>query len=285
MLTENIDFYYEGSYMVFTETYHLKRGFCCGNGCRHCPYKKNTKMNKNKIFLNWSGGKDSTWALYQLLQNQEYELTHLMCNVNKHYGRISMHGVRESLLDIQAQHLNTNLHKLYLPEQPTMEEYETLMSTQLNIYKEKGITKAAFGDLFLEDLRANREEKLKSIGFEAVFPIWGVDTKTMLLQFLEAGFKTIVVCVDAQKLDKSFAGRIIDHEFIKDLPADVDVCGENGEFHTFCFDGPIFSKPVEFEIGETVFKSYKKPNSSSDVCTLPADEEHMGFWFTDLIPK
>lgn len=170
----------------------------------------------------------------------------------------------------------------------SMEDYENVMRETLAKFKEKGVTHSVFGDIFLEDLRKYREEKLAEMQLEGVFPLWKTDTKELIREFLNLGFKTIVTCVNERNLDKSFAGRIIDEQFLADLPEGVDVCGENGEFHTFTFDGPIFSEPIDFEIGEIVYRKYEKPKqeSSNDACdTGSSDAFDYGFWYCDLIPK
>ena len=202
-------------------------------------------MIKKAIF-NWSSGKDSALALYKTLQNSEIEIVSLLTSVNKKYNRISMHGVRTELLEQQAKSIGLPLHIMEIPEMPSMEDYEKVMQETLTKFKEKGVTHSIFGDIFLEDLRKYREEKLAEIQLEAIFPLWKIPTKDLIHEFLDLGFKTIVVCVNERNLDKSFVGRIIDAQFIADLPDNVDVCGENGEFHTFTFDGPIFKKPIEF---------------------------------------
>src|SRR5690606_26105595 len=151
---------------------------------------------------------------------------------------------------------------------------------------QKGYTHSIFGDIFLEDLKKYREDKLAEQGFTAHFPIWKRDTTELIHEFIDLGFKTIVVCVKAELLDESFTGRVIDRDFLKDLPETVDPCGENGEFHTFVFDGPIFSSPVPFEVGEKVYREYRAPKSADDVCK-PGDDAKplgMGFWFCDLVP-
>ncbi len=243
---------------------------------------------KKKALFNWSSGKDSALALYKTLQDPDIEIVSLLTSVNKQYNRISMHGVRAELLEQQAESLGLPLHKMVIPEMPTMEVYEDVMRKTLGEFKEKGVTHSIFGDIFLEDLRKYREDKLAEMHLEGVFPLWKIDTKVLLQEFLDLGFKTIVTCVNERNLDKSFAGRIIDAQFIADLPDDVDVCGENGEFHTFTFDGPIFSKPIAFEIGEVVYRKYEKPktDSSDSACdTNNSDAFDYGFWYCDLIPK
>ncbi|WP_288447361.1 diphthine--ammonia ligase [uncultured Chryseobacterium sp.] len=233
---------------------------------------------KPKALFNWSSGKDSALALYQTLQENQYEVAVLLTSINQEFQRISMHGVSVSLLEKQAESLGIPLIKMELPKEPSMEEYRQMMSKTMTDVQAQGITHSIFGDIFLEDLRKYREDQLKPMGMEAVFPLWKRNTSQLIQEFLALGFKTIVTCVNGSYLDKSFAGRIIDQKFIDDLPENVDPCGENGEFHTFTFDGPIFKKPVQFEIGETVKKTYPKPKTSPE----EEDGEYI-FWFSDLI--
>ncbi|WP_288438833.1 diphthine--ammonia ligase [uncultured Chryseobacterium sp.] len=233
---------------------------------------------KPKALFNWSSGKDSALALYQTLQENRYEVAVLLTSINQEFQRISMHGVSVSLLEKQAESLGIPLIKMELPKEPSMEEYRQMMSKTMTDVQAQGITHSIFGDIFLEDLRKYREDQLKPMGMEAVFPLWKRNTSQVIQEFLALGFKTIVTCVNGSYLDKSFAGRIIDQKFIDDLPENVDPCGENGEFHTFTFDGPIFKKPVQFEIGETVKKTYPKPKNSAE----EEDGEYI-FWFSDLI--
>ncbi|MGM8363693.1 diphthine--ammonia ligase [Flavobacterium sp. ARAG 55.4] len=241
-----------------------------------------------KAIFNWSSGKDSALALYKILQNPEFEINFLLTSVNQQFQRISMHGVRVELLEQQAKSIGIPLKIMQIPEMPTMEVYEKVMQETLKKLKNKGITYSIFGDIFLEDLRKYREEKLATMGFEGVFPIWKIPTKELIQEFISLGFKTIVVCVNERYLDKSFVGRIIDQQFIDDLPENVDVCGENGEFHTFTFDGPIFNKPIDYEIGEIVYRKYEKPKqeSSNNACdTNDTSAYDYGFWYCDLISK
>ncbi len=243
---------------------------------------------KKKAIFNWSSGKDSAFALYKISQNDEFEISTLLTSVNSVFQRVSIHGIRVELLQKQAENLNLPLHIVEFSESPTMEEYEAAMQKTLEKLRANGNTISIFGDIFLEDLRKYREEKLKTMQFEGVFPLWKIPTDVLISDFLTLGFKTIVVCVNEKFLDKSFVGRIIDEDFINDLPENVDVCGENGEFHTFCFDGPIFKNPIEFEIGEIVHKTYEKPKkttASNTACDVDSDEPVYGFWYIDLIPK
>ncbi|MVO08151.1 diphthine--ammonia ligase [Flavobacterium sp. TP390] len=239
---------------------------------------------KKKAIFNWSSGKDSALTLYKILQENEYEIETLLTSVNSQYQRISMHGVRIELLEKQAELMGLPLTKMMIPEMPTMEIYDEVMRKTLLEFKEKGIDYSIFGDIFLEDLRKYREDKLALANFTGVFPLWKKDTKALIEEFLELGFKTIIVCVNEKYLGKEFVGRVIDENFINDLPPNVDPCGENGEFHTFTFDGPIFSKPVPFELGEIVYRKYEPTNSSSnDVCKTEDSPYTYGFWYCDLI--
>lgn len=242
-----------------------------------------------KALFNWSSGKDSALTLYKILQNPEFKIECLLTSVNQQFQRISMHGVRVALLEAQAKSIGLPLEILQVPEMPTMEVYENVMTKTLTELKSRGITHSVFGDIFLEDLRKYREDQLAKIDFEGVFPIWKIPTKELIQDFISLGFKTIVVCVNERYLDKSFVGRIIDQDFINDLPENVDVCGENGEFHTFAFDGPIFSKPIDFEIGEIVYRKYEKPKNEDSLDTAcdtsASDAFDYGFWYCDLIPK
>jgi len=242
-----------------------------------------------KAIFNWSSGKDSALTLYKILQNQDYQIAYLLTSVNQQFKRISMHGVRVELLQEQAQSIGLPLKIIEIPEMPTMEVYDKIMNESLTDLKKEGITHSIFGDIFLEDLRKYREEQLAKVGLKGVFPLWKIPTKDLIHEFIRLGFKTIVVCVNERYLDKKFVGRIIDEDFVNDLPDNVDVCGENGEFHTFTFDGPIFSEPVNFEIGEIVYRKYEKPktdDASDTACdTSSTDAFAYGFWYCDLVPK
>ncbi|WP_286969365.1 diphthine--ammonia ligase [Flavobacterium sp. UBA4854] len=242
-----------------------------------------------KALFNWSSGKDSALALYKILQNKDFKIECLLTSVNKQYQRISMHGIRLELLQNQAESIGIPLKILEVPEMPTMEVYEQVMTKTLTELKQNGIRYSIFGDIFLEDLRKYRENQLAKIGLNGVFPIWKIPTQDLIHEFISLGFKTIVVCVNEKYLDKSFLGRVIDQDFINDLPENVDVCGENGEFHTFTFDGPIFSIPIDFEIGEIVYRKYEKPekeDSSNKACdTNDKTAFDFGFWYCDLIKK
>ena len=243
---------------------------------------------KEKAVFNWSGGKDSSLALYKLLQKNSFDIVALLTTVNKEKQRISMHGVRTELLDQQAERIGIKSLKIQMPESPTMESYENVMKETLQHLKDEGVTTSIFGDINLEDLKAYRENKLAEINMKAVFPLWQQSTTTLIKEFIDLGFKTITTCVNEKYLDKSFVGRIIDDDFLKDLPANVDPCGENGEFHTFVFDGPLFKKPIDFTKGEIVYKKYTSTKQESTTDYDCEDKENSpydyGFWFCDLEP-
>jgi uncharacterized protein (TIGR00290 family) len=221
--------------------------------------------------FNWSGGKDSCLALHYILQNPHFDVRYLLTTVNEAYNRVSMHGVRESLLIQQANSLGIPLYQVRLPEMPDMATYEQEMNKHLTLLKNKGITHSIFGDLFLADLKAYRETKLAEIGIMAEFPLWERNTTAVLKEFISLGYQTIVVC--AQQGLEDFCGRVIDERFIEDLPEGIDPCGENGEFHTFVFDGPLFKKPLDFILGEKIFKTF--PSLS--------EESEQGYWYIDLV--
>lgn len=238
-----------------------------------------------KAYFNWSTGKDSSLALYHILQQKEYRVTQLVTTVNKDYERVSMHGLREALLDAQVERLQLPLEKIYFPAEVTMSDYDEAMRKATQKLIEKDFQYGIFGDIFLEDLRKYREEKLQELGITGVFPLWKQDTKALLKEFISLGFKAITVCVNAKLLDESFVGRILDEDFINDLPDTVDPCGENGEFHTFTFDGPIFSSPIDFTIGEKVLKSYVPSKKEENTCGSDNSSWDRAFWYCDLIPK
>lgn len=230
-----------------------------------------------KAYFNWSTGKDSSMALYHLLQENNLHIDRLLTTVNEHHNRVSMHGLRRELLEQQIESIGLPVTTVELPELPTMEDYDKIMGETVSQLKKDGYLNCGFGDIFLEDLRAYRESKLE--GITCHFPLWKKDTKALMKSFVELGFKAVVLCVNSEVLDESFVGRELDESFVNDLPEGVDPCGENGEFHTFCYDGPIFKKPVLFKRGEKVLKRYPKPKQSEEEL-----EEYGGHWFLDLLP-
>lgn len=205
-----------------------------------------------RILFCWSGGKDSAMALHALLQRPDVRIAALLTTVTETYDRISMHGVRRELLVQQAQSIGLPLHEVRIPPHCVNAIYEARMEEALRVHYAEGVRTVAFGDIFLEDLRAYREKNLARIGMTALFPIWKRDTRELIRSFHAVRFRAIAACIDPQKLDRGFAGRELDDSFFRDLPAGVDSCGENGEFHTFVFDGPIFSNPIPIRAGEVV---------------------------------
>lgn len=217
-----------------------------------------------KTAISWSGGKDSSRALYEL-RKTGVSIDRGLTTITTAYDRISMHGVRRELLLQQCKAIGVSPYMIEIPTPCTNEIYEEKMTQCINDLKREGMTQIAFGDIFLEDLKQYREDKMNQVGMKSVFPIWKKESDYLANSFIDLGFKTIITCVDSEQLDPSFCGRLYDEEFLNDLPDHVDPCGENGEFHSFCFDGPIFSHPIQFEKGEVVCR----------------DER---FYFCDLIP-
>ena len=221
-------------------------------------------FTREPVLLCWSGGKDSAMALHTLLQQQKFRVAALLTTVTEGYDRISMHGVRRELLLQQAESIGLPLHEVRIPPQCVNPIYEARMEQALRLFYDQGVRKVAFGDIFLEDLRAYREKNLARIGMAALFPIWKRDTRELIRHFQVQRFRAIAVCVDPKVLGASFAGHELDDSFSRDLPSNADPCGENGEFHTFVFDGPIFRWPVSVRTGEVVHRD--------------------GFVFCDLLP-
>jgi uncharacterized protein (TIGR00290 family) len=208
----------------------------------------------SKALFSWSGGKDSALALYEVLGTRSRDIASLITTVTGEYDRISMHGVRSLLLEMQADSLGIALEKVIIPRNASNEAYELSLENALLKYKSSGVDSVIYGDIFLEEIRKYREEQLGKLGLGCVFPIWGRDSLSLARTFIEAGFKAVVVCVDSTLLDGGFAGREFDYDFLSGLPQGTDPCGENGEFHTFVYDGPIFRERVGFEKGEVVLR-------------------------------
>jgi uncharacterized protein (TIGR00290 family) len=213
---------------------------------------------KEKVVFSWSGGKDSALALHEICRGGRYEVVALLTTVAEQYKRISHHGVREELLDLQAAAIGLPLDKLYLPANSglpcTNAQFEELTGEALARYHAADVRLVAHGDIFLQDLREYRERNLAKLGMAGLFPIWHRDTTELLRTFIQLGFKAYLSCVDGPKLGETFAGRAIDEELLRDLPTGVDPCGEYGEYHSFVYDGPIFQQPVTVHVGEVVFR-------------------------------
>jgi len=230
-------------------------------------------MVKEKAFFNWSGGKDSSLALYEALQDSSFDIRYLLTNLSAEYNRISMHGVRYELLEEQAKSIGIPLTTMRIIKDASMEDYNNLMQKKMAFFIDKDVRHCFFGDIFLEDLKKYREEQLSKVNIKAHFPLWKRSTKTIIKTFIDLGFKAKVVSINANLLDKSFVGRELDAMFIKDLPRYVDVCGENGEFHSFVYDGPIFKYPIPIKVGSIVKKEYKSNGDSS---------WNTSFWYADI---
>lgn len=213
--------------------------------------------------MSWSGGKDSCLALYEIQKTREYHVVALMTTVTRDYDRISMHGVRRVLLEQQAASLSLPLHQMFITSGATNQDYEEAFVQACSRYP--AIDSCVFGDLFLEDIKKYRDQFLARHGLRGIYPVWLRDTTEFIRKFIALGFKAVVTCIDGKVLDPSFAGMIVDEDFLSALPPHVDACGENGEFHTFVFDGPNFTRPIRFSNGETIQRD--------------------GFWFCDLLPE
>ena len=202
----------------------------------------------------WSGGKDSALAFHELSKNRRYKVVSLLTTVTADYDRVSMHGVRRILLQQQARNMGLPVHEVSISRNCSNEEYESKVAEALTNFKKGGVSSVIFGDIFLEDLRRYREENLAKLGMKAIFPIWGRDTTALSRSLEPSGFRAITTCIDTRKLDKKFAGRVIDTQFLDELPDGVDPCGENGEYHSFVFDGPMFKNKILFQTGEKMLR-------------------------------
>ena len=221
-------------------------------------------MSRPKAIMSWSSGKDSALALHQARLSGEVEVVGLLTTVTAAFGRVSMHGVRESLLDAQAAALGLPCRKVTIPSPCPNEIYEREMGEALTALVAAGVSQVIFGDLFLEDLRQYRESRLSAIGMTGLFPLWKRDTTALAGEMIDVGLRATVTCIDPKRLDRSFAGRSFDADFVRALPPDVDPCGENGEFHSFAWNGPMFARPIPVQTGEVVDRD--------------------GFVFADLLP-
>ena len=220
---------------------------------------------KEKVILSWSGGKDSALALYELEKTGSHEITALLTTVTQEYDRIGMHGLQRILLERQVKSLGAALEKVFISKDSSNEDYESKMREVLEKYVHDGVSCVVFGDIFLEDVRKHREDNLSKIGMKGMFPIWKRDTRELAHTFIDSGFSAVITCVDSDVLDKTFIGKAFDESFLSKLPSTVDHCGENGEFHSFVYDGPIFREPILHTKGEVVLRENR-------------------FYYCDLIP-
>ncbi len=219
---------------------------------------------RTKMWLSWSSGKDSAWSLHELHASPEYQVTALLTTINRDAQRVAMHAVREALLDAQAAALGLPLIKVAIPNPCPNAVYEREMNAAMARARAEGVFHMAFGDLFLQEIRRYREEKLSAVGMTPVFPLWARPTRALAREMVAGGLRAHITCVDPKQLDRRFAGRVFDERLLNELPSGVDPCGENGEFHSFAFAGPMFSAPLRVAPGEIV--------------------ERDGFVFADLLP-
>ncbi len=223
-------------------------------------------MNKKRVLLSWSSGKDSAWTLHVLKQNPEFEIVGLLTSFNAEFDRVAMHATRRKLVELQAKAADLPLFSVHLPWPCSNNDYEQAITSKLiELKTQYDITHVAFGDLFLQDIREYREAQMKKLDLEPLFPIWDLPTDQLAQTMITSGLKARITCIDPKKLPASFAGRLFDQDLINDLPEEIDHCGERGEFHTYTFAGPMFSAPIDIKSGETV--------------------ERDGFIFSDLLLK
>jgi uncharacterized protein (TIGR00290 family) len=243
---------------------------------------------REKVIFCWSGGKDSALALNRVLNEGRYEVVSLLTTCNEAFQRVSMHGVRLELLRRQADAIGLPLETVFVSERSSNDEYSERMGRSMQEHRARGVTGCVFGDIFLEDLRQWREANLARVGLSGIFPIWKVDSRELIREFIGLGFGSVLCCVNDAWLDESFVGRAIDEALLRDLPAGVDPCGENGEYHSFAFAGPIFRQPVPFSVGEKVYRPLEQTHppgaGAISVCPLPGERRTKGFWFCDLLP-
>jgi uncharacterized protein (TIGR00290 family) len=220
---------------------------------------------REKVVVAWSGGKDSALTLYEVLKTNRYGVLELLTTVTQDYDRISIHGVRSVLLDQQARSLGFPLEKMFISKGASDAEYESILQKALNRHRINGVFSVVFGDIFLEDVRKYREDILSKVGMKGIFPLWKGDTRQLARTFIDLGFKAVITVVDSKVLGKEYVGREYDAQFLASLPANVDACGEKGEFHSFVYDGPIFCKRIFFAKGEIVLRGNR-------------------FYYCDLVP-
>ena len=263
---------------MFTKAYHLRRGYCCESGCRHCPYGFNDKGARQKVTVSWSGGKDSVFALHKIISGQTFDIVSLHTILDERTRTIGLHGVHESLIEEQAQSLGIPLEKIYLPNS-NQETYKSAVQEFYARCAHDGISGVVFGDIFLQDLKEYKSNLLKSAGMTGYFPLWGMDSRSILTEFLDAGYKTIICAASEEPFLKEQLGNVIDYYLLSQIPINVDPCGENGEFHTFVFNGPIFRDEINLRKGDMSEKRYSYQKIGADGMT---EKVETTFWFLDL---
>jgi len=218
-----------------------------------------------KVLFCWSGGKDSAISLYEIQRDERYEIVSLLTTITEDYNRVSMHGVPRILVEQQAYSLGLPIAEVFISKSCSNEEYESKMREVLTKFKQDGVSSVVFGDIFLEGVRKYREDNLAKLGLKGIFPIWGRDTAELTRSFIALGFQAVITCVDSKVLGRGFVGRTVDKHFLAELPPNVDPAGENGEFHSFVFAGPIFKERIAYSLGELVMRD--------------------SFYFGDLLPS
>lgn len=232
-------------------------------------------IKKIPISLAWSGGKDSAYSLYVLNKTSEFQVVRLHTTLVEGTKRVGLHGIQESLIHKQASLIGLPLDTIYYPESGDNQAYEKAMTGYLRQLKQEGIFHVAYGDIYLEDLKQYREAQLEKAGIQPIFPLWGRNTRQIVNKILHSGFLTAICAADADKIDKCWLGKVLNQEFLDALAPSVDPCGENGEFHTFCFGGPIFSEKISILLGETIARSYSYEDSQGEV-------HKKQFWFKNI---
>lgn len=228
--------------------------------------------------MSWSGGKDSAFALWKLMNDPRFEISRLHTTFGEKSRRVAMHGIHESLVEKQAESIGLPLDKIYYPASGNNEEYEKAINAYLDTLKTEGIATIAYGDIYLEDLKAYREQQLFKRDFTAIFPLWKKETAQTAREFIAAGFQTLICAADADLIEEKWVGKTFNLDFLKNLPDKIDPCGENGEFHTFCYEGPIFKDSISLILKEIVSKSYKFNNENGI-------EIKKKYWFQEIALK
>lgn len=208
------------------------------------------------VVFNWSGGKDSALALYKLLRDPRYTIVSLLTTTNKETARSTMHGIPQSILIQQAESIGLPLYEVQLKPKGSMDDYAQSMLEAVEHFKSQGVNQFAFGDIYLEDVKHYREEQLEPYGITLLEPLWGIPTETLMEEFLNLGFLTKLITLDASLLDLHFVGKTLSKQLIEQFPSNIDICGENGEYHTFCYDGPLFKKPIKHQLGNPITQSF-----------------------------
>jgi uncharacterized protein (TIGR00290 family) len=273
------DFYEEAGRIVFSAGYHWKRGYCCGNGCRHCPYDFDMNDARPKVSISWSGGKDSAFALHKIISEKKLQVVSLHTVIDSDSGTVGLHGIPEMLIEKQSKSMGLPLEKIYMPASESLEFYTSLMKIFYDKCADEKIVGVVFGDIFLQDLRDFKANLLKSSGLTGYFPLWHIDTRTIFRDFFDVGFKTKICAARSDLFSKERLGVVLDDEFLNNLIPEIDPCGENGEFHTFVYDGPIFREQIELEKTDVREQSYTYNKRMPDG---KVEEVKTSFWFQNF---